>query len=218
MNNAEFNIFAKKLFTQFPSLYEWLARSSPDPEGTQVLWHATLKNCSLAECERVLHFWLESGQAPFAAYERDQVAVIIRSVVAKNRDRENRRKRIEEEAYQRNQVKRKGTCESVGGYSFGGDLGCASAFTELKPVHKAWQHGLMDAVEYKERETEILERHIDGKPKREIAGKWHGEPIKTDTNRAVAANAMSEGQQNTARNSVVDTLAMMELRGQTNER
>ena len=173
MTASEFTVFIRKLFVQFPSLYEWLGKSSPDPEGTQALWRDTLKNCTLAECEAVLARWQADGQLPFAAYERDQVATIIRSVVSRNRDKIRKRQRVAEETAQRRDAKRRGTVGEAG-FSFGGDLGCASAMAELTPAYKAWKLDLMDRPEYEERETEILDRHIDGKPQRIIDGKWDG--------------------------------------------
>ena len=170
MTEVDFQTFAKRLFVQFPSLYEWLQRSSPDPVETQRLWRRTLANYSLADCLSVLDFWSESGQVPFAAYERDQVPQIIRSVIAKRHDAAAKKREQEAEASRR--FDRGRNRDEGFKISFGGDTGCLSAFYELDPIYKAWKADKIDEYEYRERETEILERHIDLKPKREISGKY----------------------------------------------
>lgn len=173
MTEVEFQGFAKRLFIQYPSLYEWLQRSSPDPVETQKLWRKTLSAYTLTDAMWVLDMWQDNQQTPFEAYERDKVASIVRSVIQRKLDKEARKREREEElrlVNERHRKNRKGEVEFVP--AFGGDLGCLSAFNELKPIYAAWKEGKIDRTEYDERETEILERHIDGKPKREIEGKY----------------------------------------------
>lgn len=160
MTDAEFGVFAKRLFVQFPSLHEWLQRSSPDPLETQKLWRKTLGSFSLEDCLGVLDFWQANNQTPFEAYERDKVAVIIRSVIHRKMDKEARKREREEEAkriHERERGNKRGQDPLP---TFAGDEGCLAAFKELQPIFKRWKEGEIDRVQYKELENEVLERLI----------------------------------------------------------
>ena len=87
MTDQEFERFVKRLFVSFPDLYEWLHNNSPDPLETQVVWFETLKTCSSEECLHVLSDWIEGRRPVFKAYERGQVALLIRQSVYFDRDK-----------------------------------------------------------------------------------------------------------------------------------
>lgn len=79
MTDAEFATWAKQLFISFPSLWEWLQTSSPEPKETQKVWRKTLADYSLAECQAVLEAWATGAQQTFAQYERDRVHHVVRA-------------------------------------------------------------------------------------------------------------------------------------------
>jgi hypothetical protein len=98
VTSAEFETFAKRLFTAFPDIWEWLTNTSPDPKGTQATWRDTLQTCSLQECLLVVDSWI-TGKRPFPkAYERAQIAMTIRSAVMWDRDAEKKKNATEVEA------------------------------------------------------------------------------------------------------------------------
>lgn len=86
MTNQEFAQFADKLFIAFPSLHEWM-EATYKPQDTQRLWRSTLSEFTLAECISVLERWTSGELAPFEAYERDKVHLIVRAICAADRDR-----------------------------------------------------------------------------------------------------------------------------------
>lgn len=87
MTDQEFTVFAKRLFIAFPDLWEWLQEKSIDPKGTQEVWRDTLRACSMDECLQVLEDWIVGKRQSFKAYERAQVALMIRQSVFFDRDK-----------------------------------------------------------------------------------------------------------------------------------
>ena len=106
MTNQEFSTFAKRLFTAFPDVWEWMNANSPNPTGTQEVWREVLKDCTLAECLLVLDSWLTGKRPLFKAYERGQLAVMIRQSVYFERDKGNRFNQSEEERAEYSKTKR----------------------------------------------------------------------------------------------------------------
>ena len=81
MTEAEFKTFSKRLFGSFPALWGWLHDTSPVVEDTLAAWRMSLDGCTIEECNRVVDRWLTGILKPFEAYERERVAIIIRSHV-----------------------------------------------------------------------------------------------------------------------------------------
>lgn len=154
MTDAEFEKWASRLFVQFPSLGEWLNRHSPDPMETQKLWRETLRQYRYDECLSVLARWADGGLSPFAAYERDQVASIVRSVVNRDRmkeaERESQREHLEAKRYARSGP----TPFTIINTS----KTMRAAFEELRQVHKGYLEGAMFEEEYLEKREAILDK------------------------------------------------------------
>lgn len=108
MNDTEWKQFLVALFNAFPSLRTWLNESTSDNgvETTRV-WRRTLAACSYSECNAVLDSWISGKREAFRAYERDQVALVIRSHVMFDRDALNRHRRNIEELHKHQQAKAK---------------------------------------------------------------------------------------------------------------
>lgn len=81
MNKQDFQTFGKRLFVAFPHVWEWLNKESPDTKGTLDVWEDVLRPCTLTECLLVLDSWLEGKRPMFKAYERGELAVMIRQAV-----------------------------------------------------------------------------------------------------------------------------------------
>lgn len=103
MDTSEFDKFSKHLFVAFPDLWEWLNANSPDVNATLDVWQRSLAGYSFIECMHVLDDWISGKRPPFKAFERSQVAILIRQCVQFDRDREAQRKRTagESEQYQK---------------------------------------------------------------------------------------------------------------------
>lgn len=163
MTNEEFAEFANRLFIAYPSLCEWLNRSSPDPIATQTLWRDTLRKCSLEECDAVLQKWQDSGQTPFEAYRRDQVAAIIRSVIFKDRDRAKAQWTSWNEAFLRRKQRRKNDepqTLAMATSILAEDRGCLSAYQALLPYRRELLAGTLAADAYEAIAERILNEHI----------------------------------------------------------
>ena len=138
MTDAEFTTFAKRLFVSFPSLFDWLKSSSPDPTETQSIWRETLRPYSLAECLNIIDDWNTGKSKPFEAYERDKVHLIIRAMIGLQRDRQ--RKRDENAGRSKAYEKLPNTPYT--------DATMASVYLKLRPLHKKMLDGEMSAEEY----------------------------------------------------------------------
>lgn len=106
MNQAEFRKFATRLFTAFPDVWEWLQEKSPDPKGTQEVWRETLEHCRIDECLHVLDDWINGKRPVFKAYERGQIALMIRQSVFFDRDKEAMRRDVHGKATEYVKAKR----------------------------------------------------------------------------------------------------------------
>lgn len=159
MTNEEFSTFAKSLFVAFPSLWEWLQNNSPDPKATQAVWRETLRPYSLAECSGVLTAWSIGALKPFAAYEKDQVHLLVRSICEMDRDRQ-RKKQSQSEANRPYHDKRKATMQgehvSTGSIM---DSAMVAATKEGAVQHKRLLDGEITQFEYATMREEILVKH-----------------------------------------------------------
>lgn len=91
MTEAEYRTWSKRLFIAFPSLWEWLNTSSPDPKETQAIWRKCLEPYSADECMTVVEEWSNGTREPFEAYERDKVHLRVRARIEQERDRQHKR-------------------------------------------------------------------------------------------------------------------------------
>lgn len=90
MNRNEFNDFAERLFTAFPSFKLHVTGKSENPVGTLETWFKTLSGVELAEADAVLESWLNGSVEPPKAFELDYVAILIRSRVGFRRNERGR--------------------------------------------------------------------------------------------------------------------------------
>lgn len=91
MDVNEFNRFSKHLFVAFPDVWEWLNANSPDVNATLDIWHKVLKGYALDECLHVVDDWITGKRPVFKAYERSQIAILIRQCAQFDRERERQR-------------------------------------------------------------------------------------------------------------------------------
>lgn len=146
MTNDEFTKFASRLFVAFPGLWEWLQSNSPDPRATQEVWRETLRPYSYLECLDVLECWTSGKLKPFEAYERDKVHLIIRAIIARNRDNEAKRRASREQA---SEYRCKMTAMDI--------PGVADAFKKGREVYLAFVNGEITEDEKVRRCKEIVD-------------------------------------------------------------
>lgn len=159
MTNEEFLEFSQSLFVAFPSLREWLADKSPDPQATLRVWRKTLAPYTLAECMSIVDAWSCGELPPFEAYERDKVHLRIRSHVALRRDRAARKR----EAFNAGEPYRRKQRGEVDMAEVLGDSSMAAAELELRPIHKRMLDGEITQAEYRATLEDTLEKHGIGK-------------------------------------------------------
>lgn len=146
MTDEEYSKFSKRLFIQFPSLAEWLTKNSPAPLETQKIWRETLRNCAFDECLFVLERWQNGSLTPFAAYERDQVAVTIASVVNTSRMKESAKE--EQRRYlESRKTQRSGAVGKMTGSVLDSEM--VKAYERLKPEYARLQRGEIGVSEYR---------------------------------------------------------------------
>lgn len=162
MTNEEFTTWSRKLFIAYPSLWEWLERNSPDTTATLEAWRDKLRSYTFDECIGVLSGWDRCSQHPFAAYERDQVPAIVRSVIDKQRDKA--RKREEQAAiaqdYREQRRRTDGRLDNAAGHFSIMDSEMQAAYEEGIPLQKQLDEGEITKEEYRVRRAEIIEKHL----------------------------------------------------------
>lgn len=153
MTDAEFTTFAKRLFVTFPDVWEWLNANSPDPKQTQEVWREILRDYRLDECLLVLESWLTGARPMFKAFERAQIAMLIRQCVQFDREKDAKRRQTYDEAkaYQRTRGK---DYKPI-----------AQILPELRPIFEAGaklkrevMDGKISQEEYDRRKAELLEK------------------------------------------------------------
>lgn len=158
MTDQEFSQFARQLFVQYPSLYEWLHRNSPDPAATQGVWREQLRSYSAVECANVLAGWQAANDVPFQAYERDKVAMVVRATVDKSRDADRKRIEQDERSSEYRSARRNRSLDACGlTPTLTGSM--ETARQEGAPVHRRFWAGELTRIEYKTQLAEILARH-----------------------------------------------------------
>lgn len=156
MTPTEFKSWSERLFVAFPSLYEWLTRNSPNAGATLTLWRESLEGYSLEECDSVLRDWQTGIEVPFAAYDRDKLPLIVRSVVDKRRDKQ-RAQREQRERLEAYQGKRRG---AMGGAEskIMTDPIYIRAREIMQPHYDARERGEITLDEYKRRFDETWDK------------------------------------------------------------
>lgn len=158
MTNAEFNIWAKRLFVCFPSLKDWLDQTS-DPVETQKVWRKCLEPYTLDECMTVVEEWSTGVREPFAAYERDHVHLRVRSRIAQERDRRQRRSESVE-SHKPYRVKRQAGCGTAQiGLGSNFDCNMVAATKEGAEVHRKFIDGELSESDWLDKRDEILRRY-----------------------------------------------------------
>ncbi len=155
MTETEYRSWSKSLFVAFPSLWEWLNSSSPDPKETQAIWRKCLGPYSLAECMTVIDEWSTGAREPFEAYERDKVHLRVRARIEQERDRDRKRRELSE-ASSPYRTKRQERSEASTVASLLGDRKAVSAGAA---EHRRFLDGEIDWAEYIDRREVILREH-----------------------------------------------------------
>ena len=91
MSDEEFRTFANRLFISFPNVSVWVKTNSPDPKATLTTWQETLSQCRLDECLSVVAEWIDAKRQPPTQYELHSTALIIRSRVMFDRDKDRKK-------------------------------------------------------------------------------------------------------------------------------
>lgn len=158
MTDSEFLGWTKRLFVEYPSVWEWIQKNSPDPKGTQAHWRQQLRDYSAAECHAVLDAWATTSQHPFAAYERDKLPMIVRSVIDKRRDKQRKRERLAEQRREYEGVRRGGDPRQPTPTVL--DSPMQAAVVECIPLHKRFLAGEIGEYEYERFRDAIIDRHL----------------------------------------------------------
>lgn len=156
MNEQEFNQWGEDFFSRYPSVNEWLKRSSPDPKRTLQYWRETLEPFSLEECTLVLEDWAHDGTEAFEAYERDKIPIAVRQTVLANRQKERDREKVELERYYRDL----GRLKKGGPPAIGSTLERAGVAEPLKRLVPLWAKvldGSLPKHEYEMIKDQILD-------------------------------------------------------------
>ena len=135
MTDEEFKTWTKRFFVRFPSVREWLNNSSPDPAETLRYWRAVLKAYSLDEAADVLDQWLASGSRAFEAYDRDNIPLVVKSTIDKQRQRQRDREQVNRERHYRNAARGDGSAP-VAIVSTLSRNGLKDAYLRLRPLHQ----------------------------------------------------------------------------------
>lgn len=155
MTEAEYRQWSRSLFVAFPSLWEWLNASSPDPKETQSIWRRCLEPYSLAECSTVLEEWSNGTREPFEAYERDKVHLRVRARIEQERDRARKRREMSA-ASSPYRTKRQ---ERSGAATVATLLGDRKAVAAGAAEHRKFLDGEIDWAEYVSRRDAIMREH-----------------------------------------------------------
>ena len=150
MNQQEFDEWKDDFFVQYPSVWEWLLKNSPEPRKTLAVWFESLESYSLAECQQVLKDWRQSGAKAFEAYDRDNIPVVVRSTIERKRQKAAEQERTATERYYRKQGRGEGIVKRLEG------LGLRKAFERLRPFHKKLLDGELSPSEYEAAKSSIL--------------------------------------------------------------
>jgi len=86
MTPTEWKQFSDELLIAFPGIREYINGKSSNPIATLATWEKTLRDVSYSEANSVLDEWLEGSQEPPKAYERDYIALAIKSRVGFKRN------------------------------------------------------------------------------------------------------------------------------------
>jgi hypothetical protein len=88
MTPTEWKTFTDELLIAFPGIRDYINAKSANPTATLETWQVTLRDCDYSEAKDVLNEWLQGYQEPPKAYERDYIAIAIRSRIGfKRRER-----------------------------------------------------------------------------------------------------------------------------------
>ena len=155
MTNDEYNVWAKRLFVCFPSLEDWLQKTT-SPIETQKVWRRCLEPYSLAECMQVVDEWSTGAREPFAAYERDHVHLRVRARIEQDRDKQRRRDDTQQLVSPYGRRGQQGSPVSLMSTM---DGSTRAAVEEGGKQHKRLLDGEIDRFEYEQLREAILIKH-----------------------------------------------------------
>lgn len=153
MTSAEFETLSKRLFTAMPDLWEWLASNSPDPKGTQATWRDCLRDCTLVECLHVLDDWIMGRRPAPKAYERADVARMLRQSVMFDRTKARERQRTEGQASEFRRTRRDDYAPLAQHLPALGTI-----FAEGRELRRRLVDGEIDSGEYESGKAALLAR------------------------------------------------------------
>lgn len=152
MTDEEFSVFAKRLFVTFPDVWEWLNANSPDPAETQRIWREVLRDYRLDECLLAIDAWATGRKPIFKAYERAQIAILVRQSVQFEREKDRQRERTSGASDEYRKVRREDYRP------------LAQDLPELRPIFERGaklkrdvMDGKISQAEYERRKAELLE-------------------------------------------------------------
>ena len=153
MTEQEFSQWGTTFFARFPSVNEWLLRSSPEPAETLKYWRKILEPYTLEECSAVLDLWAGNGSKAFAAYDRDNIPLVVKSTIDKQRQKRIDREQVDRERHYR-RLGRSGD-EAVAIVSTLDRLELKPAFLRLRPIHQKMLDGEITEAEYEQLKENI---------------------------------------------------------------
>ena len=154
MTEQEFSQWGTTFFARFPSVNEWLLRSSPEPAETLKYWRKILEPYALEECNAVLEGWAANGSKAFAAYDRDNIPLVVKSTIDKQRQKRIDREQVDRERHYR-RLGRSGD-EAVAIVSTLDRLELKPAFLRLRPINQKMLDGEITEAEYEQMKENIL--------------------------------------------------------------
>jgi hypothetical protein len=153
MTETEFLEFVESLYVAFPSLFEWVQKNSPNIKATHRTWFKTLGRYSLSECQKVLDSWIDGTRKPFAGFEKDQVALLIKAAVEHDRDA-LRRHRSELEIVKERIADEAEKAKKREQYVRHPML--AAIYAKILPINKQWEKGEITEDEWQEAKNRLV--------------------------------------------------------------
>jgi hypothetical protein len=154
MTNDEWTRFTKRLFIEYPSLWDRLQRA-PSPVETLAHWQRKLDRYTLDELNAVLDVWDKGNVRPWDSYALEAAPAIIASVCDKNREslmRKEQSNKIREAG--RNPRKQRYDGERVAFSAIKGEM--KVAYEKLRPIHQRFLNGEITESDYNETKAMIL--------------------------------------------------------------
>jgi hypothetical protein len=191
MTENEFRDWSKRLFVAFPGFWAWVNDNSPEPKATLAQWCKTLKPYTLVECDAVLDAWTSGRTPPPAAYEREKVALVVRSIIELQRSRERNRREVAEGRASFDRLRNRNNYEPLPNSPWS-DQDMAATMQLGRVEHQKLKRGEIDKLEYHKRLNKLLAAMT--KP-----GTTDGQPVKRPPLKdpaKIRREAIAQGEKN----------------------